>query len=55
MNFKTKPRGDQASFVTDCCKCRGELTISNGRIDLHDCREQRPVTLAQIQAALDDK
>jgi len=52
--FKTKPRGDQASFVTDC-HCGGELTISNGRIDPHQCREQRPVTLADLRAALDNR
>jgi hypothetical protein len=53
--FKTKPRGDQASFVTSCFKCGGELTINHGRVDPHQCREQRPVTLAQIQAALDNR
>jgi hypothetical protein len=52
--FKTKPRGDQASFVTDC-HCGGELTISNGRIDPHQCREKRPITLADLRAALDNR
>ena len=49
----TKPRDDQASFRTDCWKCRGELTVTNGRVDPHDCREPRPVTLADIRTALD--
>jgi len=53
---KTKPRGIHASFQTECVYCRGTLTISNGRIDHHDCREpERPVTLEQIRAALERK
>jgi len=55
MAFKTKPRGDQLSFETDCWKCAGELTITNGRPERHDCREPKPITLAQIQAALGRK
>ena len=52
FTFRTKPRGDQLSFATECTRCRGELTISNGRVDRHDCREPQPVTLADIRAAL---
>ena len=48
----TKPRGEQLSFLTDCIRCRGELTISNGRVNPHDCREPQPVTLEQIRFAL---
>lgn len=43
MNFKTKPRGEQASFLTECVHCRGELTITNGRIDPHYCEQPRTV------------
>jgi hypothetical protein len=52
MNFKTKPRGDQLSFLTECVRCRGELSISNGRVTPHDCRDNKPVTLEQIRFAL---
>jgi hypothetical protein len=45
----TKPKGDHAKFRTDCFKCGRELTITNGRIDYHDCR---PITLEQIRDAL---
>jgi len=55
MNFRTRPRGDQLSFETDCWKCAGELTITNGRPERHDCREPQPITLAQIRAALDNR
>ena len=55
MNFRTKPRGDQLSFETDCWKCAGELTITNGRPERHDCREPQPVTLAGLRAALDKR
>ena len=51
--MKTKPRGIHANFRTDC-PCGAELTVRNGRIDPHQCRE-KPVTLAQIRAALDAK
>ena len=51
--MKTKPRGIHANFAVDCHRCNGEFTITNGRIDPHDCREpERPVTLEQIRAAL---
>lgn len=49
INMKTKPRGEQLSFVSECWKCGGELTVSNGRVDRHTCE---PVTLADIRAAL---
>jgi hypothetical protein len=52
MNFKTKPREDQLSFIAECHKCAGELTISNGRVSPHDCRDNKPVTPDQIRAAL---
>ena len=55
MNFRTRPRGDQLSFLTSCYRCAGELTITNGRPEKHDCREPKPITLAQIQAALDNR
>jgi len=51
--MKTKARGIHANFAVDCPRCDGEFTISNGRIDPHDCREPgRPVSLADIRAAL---
>lgn len=50
FTFRTKPQGIHATFQTECVQCRGELTVSNGRVDRHDCRE--PVTLADIRAAL---
>jgi hypothetical protein len=51
FTFKTKPRDEQASFITSCFKCRGELTITNGRVEHHTC--ERPITLADLRAALD--
>lgn len=50
---RTKPRGDQASFVTSCYRCNGELTITNGRPDRHDCTP--PISLADLSAALDNR
>lgn len=50
--FTNKPKGIHATFRTDC-ECGGELTVSNGRIDRHEC--ERPITLAQLRAALDRK
>jgi hypothetical protein len=52
---KTKPQGIHANFVTSCIYCRGDLTITNGRIEHHDCREPQPKTLADIRAALDNR
>jgi len=54
MPFRTKPRGEQLSFLTECDRCRGELSITNGRVDRHDC-EPRPISLAQLRAALDKR
>ena len=55
VGMKTKPRGIHANFTTTCT-CGRELTITNGRVDPHDCREpERPVTLEQIRAALERK
>ena len=54
--MKTKPRGIHATFQTECVYCRGILTITNARVDHHDCREpERPVSLADIRAALESK
>lgn len=39
--FKTKPQGVWATFRTDCHRCNGEVTVSHGRVDPHDCREPR--------------
>jgi len=52
--MKTKPKGIHANFRTDC-HCGAELTVTNGRIDQHQCRESRPISLAQLRAALDAK
>lgn len=38
MPMFTKPRGIHATFETECVRCRGELTITNGRIEWHECR-----------------
>lgn len=45
----TKPRDEQASFRTDCWKCRGELTVTNGRLDYHQCEDRPPATLDDIK------
>lgn len=47
--MKTKPRGIWANFRTDCV-CGAEITVTNGRIDFHQCG--RPISLADIRAAL---
>jgi hypothetical protein len=49
--MKTKPRGIHANFITECAACRGDITISNGRLEHHECRD-KPVSLADIRAAL---
>jgi len=54
MAFRTKPRGEQLSFLTECHRCRAELSITNGRPERHDC-EPRPISLAQLRAALDNR
>lgn len=41
MALRTRPRGDQLSFLTSCHRCAGELSISNGRPERHDCEPQR--------------
>ena len=43
--MKTKPRGIHANFTTECATCRGELTVSNGRIEHHECRTTAPMTV----------
>lgn len=54
--MKTKPKGIHATFATDCPTCGSELTVTNGRIDRHECeRPQRPITLADIRAALENR
>lgn len=53
--MKTKPKGIHATFAVDCPACEGELTITNGRPDLHECRIEHPITLADIRAALEGK
>ena len=56
--MKTKPKGIHATFESSCFKCADVITVSNGRIDPHQCRiepAERPVTLAQIRAALDNR
>ncbi len=50
--MKTNPRGIWANFATCCTDCLRELTITNGRVNEHDCH---PITLAQLRAALDAK
>ena len=54
MNFRTRPRGEQLSFLTSCFRCNGELSVSNGRPERHDC-EPQPLTLADLRAALDNR
>ena len=51
----TKPKGIHATFAVDCPHCREEFTVSNGRVDNHDCRPPQPKTLAEIRAALDNR
>jgi hypothetical protein len=49
--MKTKPKGIHANFATDC-QCGSELTVTNGRVDKHECERPRPITLADLRAAL---
>lgn len=51
--MKTKPRGIHANFQTECAHCRADITVTNGRPAPHEC--ERPITLADIRAALDAK
>ena len=53
FTFRTKPRAEQLSFIAECFRCHGELTISNGRVDAHTCERAQPKTLADIRFALD--
>ena len=53
FTFKTKPRDEQLSFIAECFRCHGELTVTNGRVDAHTCERARPKTLADIRFALD--
>jgi hypothetical protein len=55
VSFRTKPRDEQLSFLTECWRCTGELTVTHGRPEKHDCREPQPVTLADLRAALDNR
>ena len=48
--MKTKPRGIHANFVTQCATCYCPMTVTNGRVDPHECH---PISLAQLRAALD--
>jgi hypothetical protein len=52
FTFRTKATGIWANFRTDCT-CGAELTVTHGRVEAHQCRERKPVTLADIRAALD--
>lgn len=52
--MKTKPRGIHATFRTDCIHCRGEITVTNGRLDHHQC-EPITGTLDQVLAALQNR
>jgi len=49
--MKTKPKGIHATFTTSC-ECGAELTVTNGRVDKHECERPRPITLADLRAAL---
>jgi hypothetical protein len=59
FTFRTKAKGVWANFTTECVACRGEITVTNGRADFHQCpvvvvttNTTKPVTLEQIRAAL---
>jgi len=70
FTFRTKAKGVWANFTTDCDRCGHELTISNGKVEPHVCRQQLTVwamheevaegqefqraTLARLEAALDN-
>jgi hypothetical protein len=55
MAFKTRARGMWANFQTECHHCGGELTVTNGKPDLHYHQRDEPKTLADIRFALDSK
>lgn len=52
VNLRTKPREEQLSFLTSCHRCNGELSISNGRVDRHDCEPRN--YMGAFQDALGD-
>lgn len=52
--FTTKPKGIHATFQTSC-ECGSELTVTNGRIDRHECERPQPKTLLEIRRALDER
>ncbi len=57
--MKTKPRGIHATFTTDC-QCGSELTVTNGRIDPHECHPIRGTfvsdeDMADFAGILDDR
>jgi hypothetical protein len=54
MAFRTKPRDEQLSFLTECWRCTGELTVTHGRPEKHDCREPRHNAMGAYQDALGD-
>jgi hypothetical protein len=33
-----KPRGEHATFTTDCHRCDEPVTVTNGRPDPHTCK-----------------
>jgi hypothetical protein len=49
--MRIPPKGVWANFTTTCVTCGGEITITNGRQEPHQCREA-PITLADIRSAL---
>jgi hypothetical protein len=53
MNFRTKARGIWANFQSDCFRCGAEVTISHGKPDPHTCQAPKPLTLADLRAALE--
>lgn len=53
--MKTKARGIHANFTTDCERCGGEITVSNGRPDRHQCETPQLLTLDAIEAAFDNR
>jgi len=50
--FTTKAQGIHANFAFTCVTCGQECTVTNTRPDPHACTERRPLTLADIRAAL---
>jgi hypothetical protein len=50
FTFRTKPTGIWATFAVDC-RCGGEITVTNGRVDPHTC-ERITGTFEEVLAAL---